>query len=102
MADTKARAKAPITYGNTDEIQIDTGVFFVIRIQADPVQGNYTRLTIHYASEPEEMRAGKHQKQKFLLRDDLANALAGALENCVAENTANDVISRPNRPKRPN
>ena len=101
MADTKAQGKAAITCG-TDETPINTDVFFVTRIQVDPVHGNYTRLTIHYAREPEELREGKQQKQTFLLRDDLANALAGALENCVAENIAKDAISQANRLKLPN
>jgi hypothetical protein len=103
MADTKAQRKVTITHGNIDEIQINTGVFFVTRIQVDPaLHGNYTRFTIHYAREPEEMREGKQQKQTFLLRDDLANALAEALEYCVAENIAKDAISRANRLKQPN
>jgi hypothetical protein len=102
MADTKAQGKVAITCGNTDETPINTGVFFVTRIQVDLVHGNYTRLTIHYARGPEELREGKQHKQTFLLRHDLANALAGALENCVTENIAKDAINRADRLKLPN
>ena len=102
MAEKKPQTKDTSTLGDTEEIQIDAGVFFVTCIQADPVHGNYTRLTIHYARRLEETQEGKQQKQRFLLRDDLAMALAEALENCVAENIAEDVTDRANPPKRPN
>ena len=100
MAEKKAQTKDTSTHGDTEEIQID--VSFVIRIQADPVHGNYTRLTIYFAGGPEEVHEGKQQKQRFLIHDDLAMALAEALENCVAENIAEDAIDRANPPKRPN
>lgn len=96
MADTKVQAKAAIADCTTDEIQIGTGVFVVTHIQVVPVQGNYTRLTIHYARGPEEVPEGRQQKQKFLLRDDLAKALAAVLGESVTQNVAEDVINRAN------
>ena len=101
MADTKAQGKVAIKCGNTDETPINTGVFFVTRIQVDPVHGNYTRLTIHYAREPEEQRRASNISRRFSCAM-ISQMRAGALENCVAENIAKDAINRADRLKLPN
>jgi hypothetical protein len=59
-----AETRVTISHHKKEAVRIDPNVFVVTRIEAEPVQGSHTVLTIHFARNPKEMEPGKQKKRR--------------------------------------